>query len=446
MEGDLPRARRVRNARGVPEQEEQEGAGMLENIRLSFQGIWSHRMRSVLTMLGIIIGIASIMSIVSTMKGTNEEIKKNLIGSGKNTVNVRLYESDVEWESFGSSIPAGLRPVSQKAMNRILNVKGIVGASAYHSRIITEDGGILCGNENHSGLSVCGTDQQYLETAGLRVRSGRPFTDDDYEQFRTVALLDGTAARIIFREENPLGREVEILGYPFTIIGVVEDTNNFEPVINTLSDYYMTHQEKGGAIYIPGADWPVLFGFDEPETIIVKAAAVDDMTRIGRKTADILNEYIHVKDGRIKYAAEDLLGTVSEMQQLNSASNRQQLLVAVIALLVGGIGVMNIMLVSVTERTPEIGLKKAIGAKKHVILAQFLTEASVLTSLGGILGVAAGISVSFVISRFTGNPMAVDIPFSLLAVGVSSMIGLLFGFVPAIHAAGLDPIQCLRRE
>ena len=147
-----------------------------------------------------------------------------------------------------------------------------------------------------------------------------------------------------------------------------------------------------------------------------------------------------------KYKAEDLLEKARNKQELSASTNNLLIWVASIALLVGGIGVMNIMLVSVTERTSEIGLKKALGARKSVILLQFLTESAMLTSIGGILGVAAGIILAYVVSRMTGTPVAISVPAIILGVGFSMLIGIIFGLLPSIKAANLNPIEALRRE
>ena len=170
------------------------------------------------------------------------------------------------------------------------------------------------------------------------------------------------------------------------------------------------------------------------------------MTKAGQRTANILNATITAQEPTVTYAAQDLLGIVKQQQELASASNMQLIWIAGISLLVGGIGVMNIMLVSVTERTSEIGLKKAIGARKGVILAQFLTEAAVLTSLGGLLGVGAGIAMSQLIHRFSGIPVAINVPAAVIAVLFSMVIGIVFGLLPSVQASNLDPIEALRRE
>ena len=171
------------------------------------------------------------------------------------------------------------------------------------------------------------------------------------------------------------------------------------------------------------------------------------MTSVGKAASDLMNGTLSVARGsNISYKSEDLLKQAKDLQDLSNSTNQQLIWIASISLLVGGIGVMNIMLVSVTERTREIGLKKAIGAKKSRILWQFLTEAAVLTSLGGLLGVAGGILMASVISRIAKTPTAISIPASVIAVVFSMVIGVVFGLFPAVKAANLNPIEALRHE
>ena len=170
------------------------------------------------------------------------------------------------------------------------------------------------------------------------------------------------------------------------------------------------------------------------------------MTEVGKGAADILNGYITSDTDTVKYAAQDLLEQAKELQQLSASTNMMLIWIAGISLLVGGIGVMNIMLVSVTERTSEIGLKKAIGAGKGAILGQFLTEAVVLTSLGGLLGVIVGVILSKVISTLNGSPTSISPASAVLAVIFSMAIGIIFGLLPSYKAANLNPIDALRHE
>lgn len=418
---------------------------MFENIRLAFQGIWSHKMRSFLTMLGIIIGIAAIIAIVSTITGTNEEIKNKLVGSGNNTVEVNLSQGGYDMTFYSAEeIPWGIPTVSQETKDEILELKEVEAVTTYSSRYISE--GIYYQNTALTDIMMMGIDTSYFDTCNYMVKSGRGFMDDDYTLYRKVMIVDEIAADNLFKKENPLGKTVEVSGTPFTVVGVVKEASEFKPEITSIEDYYTYANDSNGLVFIPKAAWPIIYNYDEPENVIVKAKSTDDMTQAGRKTANILNDTITNPDTNVKYKAADLLGQAQQLQELSNATNMQLVWIAGISLLVGGIGVMNIMLVSVTERTSEIGLKKAIGARKGTILGQFLTEAAVLTSLGGLLGVGAGVGAAQVIHKVSGVAVGISVPAAIIAVVFSMIIGIVFGFLPSVQAANLDPIEALRRE
>ncbi len=419
---------------------------MLENIRLSFQGIWSHKMRSFLTMLGIIIGIASIISIASTIKGTNEQIKNNLIGSGNNTLSVMIYTQGYEYHiDSWSKAPAGFCEVTDEVCEQIRELDSVENVTRYNERQYSES--IFYKNTSLQNTSVRSIDTDYFETVGYTIRTGRNFIDSDYENFRKVLILDKTAADNIFANENPIGKTIEISGKPFTVVGVVDQTKKFTPNINNVEDYYTyANTDALGYIFMPKASWPIVYEYDEPENVIVKAVSVDDMEDAGKKVEDILNATIASYQTEYKYKADDVLQRAQKLQDMSAATNNQLIWIASISLLVGGIGVMNIMLVSVTERTNEIGLKKAIGARKGSILGQFLTEAAVLTSIGGVIGVASGIGMAQVINKVSGVAVSIDVVISGIAVVFSMLIGIVFGLLPSIKAANLDPIEALRRE
>ena len=417
---------------------------MIENIRLSFQGIWSHKMRSFLTMLGIIIGIASIISIVSTIKGTNEQIKKNLIGSGTNTVQIQLYQGDYQYEMLYNGLPDGIPVRDETTMEKIKSVKNVEDAAFYTSRS-DYNNSVYYGNNGISGSQVFGVDNSYFTTNGLVLKSGRTFVDSDFTDFHAAAIIDADTADSLFDGENPIGKTIEISGIPFTVVGVVDEDSKFEPVINSIDEYYTYYSNSSASrIFVPSSMWPALYSFDEPQNVAIRVSNTEAMTDAGKAVAEIMNT--NVTNSEIKYQAQDLLKQAQDLQDLSSSTNSQLIWIASISLLVGGIGVMNIMLVSVTERTREIGLKKAIGAKKSRILWQFLTEAAVLTSLGGIVGVGAGIGLAAIISRVTSAPVAISVPSIIIAVVFSMVIGIVFGLVPAVKASRLNPIEALRRE
>ena len=424
---------------------------MLENIRLSFQGIWAHKMRSFLTMLGIIIGIAAIIAIVSTIKGTSEQIKENLVGSGDNLVEVQLYAGEWEYYSGDSMAPEGMPMIDEDIKEEILGVEQVSGVSAYRKGVMYE--GIYYKDKTLSNATILGVDEDYFSVTGYVVTKGRFFNVNDRENYNKFVVLDTTAVRTLFGGENPLGETLEIKGDTYVIIGVVEQQNGFEPTVESYYDWYTYYgEEASGKIFVTDSIWPLIYSFDEPYNVVVKATSTEDMTVAGRETSDILNSYVPVTDEMDEggqsytYKSEDLLEKAKALQEVSASTSQQLIWIASISLLVGGIGVMNIMLVSVTERTREIGLKKALGARRKVILAQFLTEAAVLTSLGGILGVGAGIGLAYLISNIAAVPVAISGVAILISVAFSVVIGIVFGFIPSVKAANLNPIDALRYE
>jgi len=418
---------------------------MFENLRFAIDSVKGHKLRSLLTMLGIIIGIASIITIVSTIKGTNEQIKQNLIGSGTNTVVVRLNESSYPFDSAYQSTPDGVMPIEEEDRLAIEELRGVEEASLFCSRDWSE--GVFYQNTAFSGR-VYGVDSHYMDVYSYVVCRGRGFVEEDFTQTRRVAIIDSRAAESLFSQENPIGKTIEMSREPFTIIGVVTVSDEFSPVITSIEDYYMYSDTSGGSIYIPNRMWGLVYKFDEPQSVAIRVTNTDMMTSAGKKTADYLNDNTlgNIGERDLSYKSDGLLEQAQQLQSMSSSTNNQLIWIASISLLVGGIGVMNIMLVSVTERTSEIGLKKAIGAKKKRILRQFLTEAAVLTFFGGVVGVAVGIIMALVISRIMSIPVAISVPYSLIAVAFSTVIGVAFGLFPAIKAANLNPIEALRRE
>lgn len=418
---------------------------MFENIRLSFKGIFSHKVRSFLTMLGIIIGIAAIIAIVSTIKGTNEQIKSNLIGSGNNNVSVAVYQGEWQMDFQYQSPPAGIPVISDDVKKELENIKGAETVSLYRQRMYCES--IYYMNTPLEGGSVLGIDENYFSAAGYRIKSGKGFGERDFRGTQKTVIIDNKAAENLFPGEEPVGKIIDIMGEPFKVIGVAVQSSKFEPVINTYEDYQLYNQDTtSGKLFIPTNTWPVIYRYDEPQNCIIAAADTDSMTSVGKEAEEILNGCISVQDESIKYKSENQLERAESLQKLSDSTNTLVICIAGISLLVGGIGVMNIMLVSVTERTREIGLKKALGARKKVILGQFLTEAAVLTSIGGVIGIVLGIILSQIISKFADVPVAISSVSILVSVVFSMVVGIVFGLIPSVKAANLDPIDALRYE
>ena len=424
---------------------------MFENIRLSFQGIFGHKLRSLLTMLGIIIGIAAIIAIVSTIKGTNEQIKENLVGSGNNLIDVKLNMGGMDISPADGYVSMEGIPIIDgdmlNAMKELDNVKDIAiyhEASSYSAAYYKD--------HTIDGVKFIGCDNSYLDIYNYLITSGRKFIPTDFIGRKNVCIIYSVAAKTLFEGEDPVDKTLEIMGTPFIVVGVVDQDDTFEPVINSIEEWYTYHDsDVAGYIIIPDTAWPIIFSYDQPYQVIVKADSTEGMSKAGKSVEDYLNERITKKstgtdESTVKYKKANTMEKVKALQDLSNTTSQQLIWIASISLIVGGIGVMNIMLVSVTERTREIGLKKALGARKRAVLGQFLTEAAVLTSLGGIIGVGAGIGLAYFISKVALVPVAISIPAIIISVVFSMLIGIIFGLIPSIKAANLNPIDALRYE
>ena len=417
---------------------------MFENLHQAFQGIWNHKLRSFLTMLGIIIGIAAIITIVSTIKGTNDQIKKNLIGSGTNAVVVSLCQGDSPYDLSYGALPDGVRVITEESRKEMEKLEGVSRVSLFRKKEWGTNAFRL-GTE-FAGKAI-GIDANYYAVYGYRLCYGRNFSADDVAGNRKVIMLDTKAVTAMFPGKNPVGSVIEISGEPFTVLGVVERADQFKPVIETLRDYEMYADTSSGTIFLPEAGWAIAYRFAEPQNIAVKAKSTDDMTAAGKAVEDYINqEQFGVANGDFSYKSQDLLQQAEQLQSMSRSTNNLLIWVAGISLLVGGIGVMNIMLVSVAERTNGIGLRKALGAKKRRILLQFLTEASALTTIGGILGILAGIGLAELLSKAMNTATAISVPAIIVAAAFSTLIGVIFGLLPATKAARMNPIDALRRE
>ncbi len=417
---------------------------MLGNIQQAFQGVWHHKLRSFLTMLGIIIGIAAIITIVSTIKGTNDQIKENLVGYGTNVVEVNIhqgdYQLDLSWQQ-----PEGISVISEDTRRDLETLEGVEAVSLYRQRQWSSQ--VLYKDNAFSGATL-GVDENYFRVYGYRLCYGRSFLPEDRTNHRKVVMLDTRAVAALFPGENPVDKVLEISGEPFTVVGVVEKSSQFRPVMESIDDYNMYADQTSGAVFLTEAGWEIAFSYDEPQNAAVKAKSTDAMTAAGKAVADALtaSQIRDPKNSEYSYQSEDLLQQAEQLQTMSESTNKLLIWIAGISLLVGGIGVMNIMLVSVSERTHEIGLKKALGAKRRRILGQFLTEAAVLTSLGGLLGILGGIGLAELLSRAMDTPTAISVPAIIVAAAFSILIGVIFGLLPATKAARMNPIDALRRE
>ena len=223
---------------------------MSENFRFAFQGIWAHKMRSFLTMLGVIIGIASIIAIVSTIQGTNRQIMDNLVGAGNNCVTVSLWQGDSSYY-FGNGNPEGVYPVTEDIAKQISEISHVEKYSFYNSRQWMDN--VRRGTLSLSSGSAIGADRNYMSTNGYVIYRGRGFVDQDYKNFRKVVVLDEVAATALFPGEDPVGQTIDIRNIPFTVIGLYRKSEAFKPVIETIKDYYTYNQSQNGSVIMPDA-------------------------------------------------------------------------------------------------------------------------------------------------------------------------------------------------
>ncbi|MDR1045562.1 MAG: MacB family efflux pump subunit [Candidatus Adiutrix sp.] len=394
----------------------------LEAFKMSIQAIVAHKLRSMLTMLGIIIGIASVVSVVALGLGSQERIMENISSMGTNTINI--YPG----AGFGDRYSGRVQSLTVSDSDLLARQSYLDSASPNTSA----SGNLVFGNQTLTA-GLTGVNEQFFDVRGLTIDQGRFFTREDVREVASVVVIDpNTREKLFPAGVNPLGRVVIFSRQPLTVIGVTRPQNAmFGPTDRlTMWSPYTTVMSK-------------ITGQPNISSIIVKVS--DSVSsQVAEKN---LTALLTVKHGRQDFFTQN---TDSIKQTIESTTRTMTLLIssiALISLVVGGIGVMNIMLVSVTERTREIGVRMAIGAKRFNILEQFLIEAVLLCVIGGLAGIAlagvVGVTFNALSSDFTMSFSTASI---FLALACSTVIGVLFGFMPARNASLLNPIDALAYE
>lgn len=392
-----------------------------ESFKMSVSAIIAHKMRSLLTMLGIIIGIASIVCVVAIGNGSQQKVLSNISSLGTNTMDI------FNGERMGDRNANRVKNLSISDVNALEKqtfVESVTPNSSTSGTVVYE-------NKSYSGtLRGVGTD--YFDVKGIPIKSGRAFTKEEVNNANSVALIDENVKKSLFAEEDPIGKIVLYNKKPLKIIGVVELSNVMginSSDLNIFAPYTVVMNKVTGEKFINSITVKVK---DEIDTQVAQKSVTDLLkAKHGKKDFFIMNT------DTLKKTIQSTTGT---MKLLISS-------IAVISLIVGGIGVMNIMLVSVTERTKEIGIRMAIGAKEKNILQQFLLEAVLICFIGGIVGVFSSLIIGWLFNKVVTNFVMIFSGFSILmAVIFSTVVGVVFGYMPAKNAAKLNPIDALSHE
>ncbi len=408
---------------------------LLPAMKIAFRALRINKLRSALTMLGIIIGVGAVIAMVAVGSGATQRIKDQIASIGSNVIMVMPGSITASGIRLGSGFAVTLTIDDAKALARDCpSVQAVAPISRAGAQVVYSN--------NNWATSIQGTTPDYLMIRDVAIQSGASFTQQDVDADAKVALLGQTVVDNLFNGEDPIGQVIRIKHVPFTVVGTLVPKGQSP-----------TGQDQDDLIILPitSAQKKVI-GVNQARSnsvgsIIVQARGPQVILSAQDEMQSVLRQRHHLQ------AAQDNDFTIRNLEEVfkaqETSSRVMSILLAAIAsvsLIVGGIGIMNIMLVSVTERTREIGLRQAVGAKTKDILTQFLVEAVTLSILGGVIGIILGILASKLISIFAEWSTLVSPSAILLAFVFSALVGIFFGFYPARKAALLDPIDALRYE
>lgn len=393
-----------------------------ESLKMSLQNIRNNKMRSFLTMLGIIIGVTAIIALITIVSGATGEITSQFTALGAGKISVQAQ---------GNVLKTGITENDMQKLSDIENVKGVspsvsLTLPVYGSGILEDD------------VSITGRNDTYFHMNSDLVGSGRPLTAADMDAHCRVCVINPEAAQAFFFQENPIGEELVIGGIRYTVVGVEKESD--ADVMSQMNR--MMGSGSDISITIPYQAALRMTGQGNITSLELYMIDTDKSAETVAQIEQVLDQAFNFKED--SYSIINLDSLLDTMNTMMGMMTTMLAGIAAIALLVGGIGIMNMMLVSVTERTTEIGLRKALGAKPSLIQLQFLMESILLSILGGVIGIILGNLISFVAAYLIGYAFAFSSSATLLGFGFSAGVGILFGWAPANKASRLNPIDALR--
>lgn len=403
----------------------------LELMRVSLRALFANKLRSTLTMLGIIIGVSAVIAMVAIANGATQSVTSNIQGLGSNLLIVSPGQSN------SGGVRGGAGSANTLKMEDIPKVEAAGAAVKMVAPTVNSNAQIVYSKGNTS-TSVVGTTEEYAAIRSIEVAQGRFLTEEDVEKSARIAIVGPTVVENLLGDPNAeiIGKTIKLNNVPFQVVGVTVSqgssgaSNNDDMIFAPIS----TVQSR-------------LTGSKIVRQIYIEAASADLMTEAQAQVTYALQTAHKIAVGQPNdFTITNQAEILESMKEITQTMTLLLGGIAAISLLVGGIGVMNIMLVSVTERTREIGIRKAIGAKGRDILSQFLIEAIVLSLIGGIIGILLGWGGSLLVSKVFGMAASVSLSSVGMAFGFSALIGIVFGVVPARKAANMDPIEALRYE